>query len=262
MFLQSPNDVNTAPKRIISLVPSITELLHHLGLEEETVGITKFCIHPDEWFRSKARIGGTKTIHLEKVKELQPDLIIASKEENIKEQVEALAKEHPVWLTDVNNLEDALEMIIHTGKLTGRLPAAEKLVEQINEQFLAIQPLAAKNGKLRTAYLIWKDPYMAAGTNTYINSMLRFAGFTNAFAHLTRYPEVSIEAMKASECQLVLLSSEPYPFSQKHINELQLQLPGVKILLVDGEIFSWYGNHLLKAPSYFEKLSDSLVNSE
>lgn len=262
MFLQSPKKLNAIPRRIVSLVPSITELLHYLGLEEETVGITRFCIHPEEWFRSKTRIGGTKTIDLEKVKGLQPDLIIASKEENIKEQVEVLAKDFPVWLTDVNNLEDALEMIINTGNLTGKLPESEKLVKKINEKFLGIQPLAAKNGKLSTAYLIWKDPYMAAGLNTYINSMLRFAGFTNAFAHLPRYPEVTVEAIKASECQLLLLSSEPYPFKQKHIDELQLQLPEVKILLVDGEMFSWYGSHLLEVPEYFAKLFTLVVNSE
>jgi ABC-type Fe3+-hydroxamate transport system substrate-binding protein len=261
MFLSSTEYSNSIPKRIISLVPSITELLNHLGLEEETVGITKFCVHPEEWFRSKTRIGGTKTIDITKVKELKPDLIIASKEENIKEQVEALAKDFPVWLTDVNNLEDALEMIRNAGKLTGRLPEAEKLLKEINEKFLAIQPLAAKNEKLRTTYLIWKDPYMAAGLNTYINSMLRFAGFINAFAHLTRYPEVTIEPIKASECQLLLLSSEPYPFKQTHIDELQLQLPEVKILLVDGEMFSWYGSHLLEVPGYFESLN-VLVNSE
>jgi len=258
MFLSSTEYFKSIPNRIISLVPSITELLHHLGLEEETVGITKFCVHPEEWFRGKTRIGGTKTIDINKVKELKPDLIIASKEENIKGQVEALAKDFPVWLTDVNNLEDALEMIRNTGKLTGRLPEAEKLVNEINEKFLAIQPLAAKNDKIRTAYLIWKDPYMAAGLNTYINSMLRFAGFINAFAHLTRYPEVTIEAIKASECQLLLLSSEPYPFKQKHIDELQSQLPEVKILLADGEMFSWYGSHLLEVPGYFGRLYESM----
>jgi len=261
MFLSSTEYFKSIPNRIISLVPSITELLHHLGLEEETVGITKFCVHPEEWFRGKTRIGGTKTIDINKVKELKPDLIIASREENIKGQVEALAKDFPVWLTDVNNLEDALEMIRNTGKLTGRLPEAEKLVNEINEKFLGIQPLSAKNDKIRAAYLIWKDPYMAAGLNTYINSMLRFAGFINAFAHLTRYPEVTIEAIKASECQLLLLSSEPYPFKQEHIDELQLQLPEVKILLADGEMFSWYGSHLLEVPGYFGRLH-SLVNGE
>src|SRR4051812_42104384 len=109
-----------APKRIVSVVPSQTELLYHLGLNEEVLGITKFCIHPQEWFRSKTRVGGTKTLNLETIRQLQPDLILANKEENEKDQIEALANEFPVWVTDVTNLNEAVQMIAAIGKLTGK----------------------------------------------------------------------------------------------------------------------------------------------
>ena len=120
MILQSTSGINYIPKRIISLVPSQTELLHYLGLEQETVGITKFCVHPKEWFNTKTRVGGTKAIKKDIIQQLQPDLIIANKEENVKEQVEDLAKDHPVWVTDVNDLESALQMINDIGELTGK----------------------------------------------------------------------------------------------------------------------------------------------
>ena len=107
-------------RRIISLVPSQTELLYDLGLEEEVVGITKFCVHPPEWFQSKARVGGTKTIHFEKIKALQPDLIIGNKEENEREQIEALAECFPVWMSDIATLEDALDMMLRVGALVDR----------------------------------------------------------------------------------------------------------------------------------------------
>ena len=123
------------PKRIVSLVPSQTELLYDLGLNEEVVGITKFCVHPDRWFKTKTRIGGTKQLQIEKIKELKPDLIIASKEENVKEQIEELAKDFPVWISDVNNLEDALKMIGSIGELLQKQIQAQNLVNQIKLGF-------------------------------------------------------------------------------------------------------------------------------
>lgn len=244
-------EIQSSPKRIISLVPSQTELLHDLGLEEEVIGITKFCLHPQKWFKEKTRIGGTKQVHIEKLKALHPDLILANKEENVKEQIEELAKDFPVWISDVNTLEDAYEMIASIGEITGIKETAETLITRIKTNFTELQ---TTNHQLQTCYLIWKDPYMTIGGDTFIHHLLEKAGFQNVFANATRYPVISIEDLQNANCQLLLLSSEPFPFKQKHADELQPFLPNTKIILVDGEMFSWYGSRLLYAPAYFQSL--------
>jgi ABC-type Fe3+-hydroxamate transport system substrate-binding protein len=248
-------EINKRPQRIVSLVPSQTELLADLGLETEVIGITKFCIHPDNWFRNKKRVGGTKQVKRDIIHQLQPDLIIANKEENVKEQIEGLAKQYPVWISDINNLADALLMIREIGSITGKEIAAEHIVTQINDKFSS---LTAPGYRPKTCYLIWKDPYMTVGSDTFIHSMLQTAGFENIFSDQKRYPEISINDLKNDTCEVLLLSSEPFPFKQKHIDELQQQLPHTQIILVDGEMFSWYGSRLLKAPSYFAELRNQL----
>lgn len=241
------------PARIISLVPSQTELLADLGLEEEVIGITKFCVHPGAWFRNKTRIGGTKTVNIELVKRLQPDLIIANKEENVKEQITALEKIAPVWVSDINTIEDALLMIESIGRITNKNVAAKKITEEINESLrqLSLQP----KKKIRTAYLIWKDPYMAAGGDTFISDVMQRSGFENVLFDIPRYPVITPEILLEKNTELLLLSSEPYPFKQKHIDELQSQLPATKIICVDGEMFSWYGSRMRYLASYVLSLT-------
>jgi ABC-type Fe3+-hydroxamate transport system substrate-binding protein len=251
MILQSVTQLPFIPKRIVSLVPSQTELLHYLGLEAETVGITKFCIHPKEWFDTKTRIGGTKTIDIKRILELKPDLIIANKEENVKEQVDELAKHFNVWVTDVNNVADALQMINDIGTLTGKINAAQKLVTAIQQGFAKLQ---TSTHKLKTCYLIWKEPYMTVGGDTFIHDILQQCGLQNMFAGQIRYPEVSLEVLQNIKPQLIILSSEPFPFKQKHIDELQQQLPGTVIILANGEMFSWYGSRMLLIPQYLNTL--------
>ena len=241
---------------IISLVPSLTELLFDLGLGDDVTGITKFCVHPNEWFRSKIKIGGTKTIDVEKVKSLRPSLIIANKEENVQSQVEALS-DFPVWLTDVNNFEDALQMIRDIGHITGRSEKADKLVGDIKESFSVIK---TNSNPAQVVYLIWKDPYMTIGGDTFISDMLTRTGMRNVFENRSRYPEVSIDEIRNSGCDLLLLSSEPYPFKQKHADELTQLLPKIKIKIVDGEMFSWYGSRLLKAAAYLKNLQAGFLS--
>ena len=264
MILQSASQLSYLPKKIVSLVPSQTELLHYFNLEQETIGITKFCVHPKSWFKTKTRVGGTKTINLTKIKELQPDLIIANKEENVQDQIEELASEFPVWVTDVNNLEEAIKMIRDIAKLTNKEKEATLLSKEIETGFdnlshkpktkNPVRPGHPGGHKPKTAYLIWQKPYMTIGGDTFIHDMLLQCGFQNIFAHKIRYPQVTIEELHNANCQLLLLSTEPYPFKQKHIDELQVQLPDTKIILADGEFFSWYGSRLLMAPSYFKQL--------
>lgn len=244
--------------RIICLVPSVTELLYDLGLDKEVVGITKFCVHPNEWFRTKTRIGGTKNVDIEKARSLQPDLIIAGKEENIKEQVEALALFCPVYVSDVKTLQDAIVMILDLGELTRKQEPATLLSQKVLNGF---DRLVKLDPPVKCCYLIWQRPYMVAGGDTFINDMLRRCGFENVFSSSDRYPAITAENILESGCELVLLSSEPFPFSKKHIHQLGIELevlrPGSRIprlKLVDGEMFSWYGSRLLHAPACFYEL--------
>jgi ABC-type Fe3+-hydroxamate transport system substrate-binding protein len=237
------------PERIVSLVPSQTELLYDLGLDKQVVGITKFCVHPQSWYRSKERVGGTKNIHIETVRALQPDLIIANKEENIQEQVEALRAIAPVWTSDVSTLEDALDMIRTIGLITGKADIAESISRRIGQDIHDISLLPPGAG-LRTAYLIWQKPWMTIGGDTFISNILHKAGFHNVFSDMTRYPEIRPEDIRDRNTQLVLLSSEPYPFRAQHVAGLSKVLPGIQIRLADGEMFSWYGSRLLHLKAY------------
>lgn len=240
-----------APQRIISLVPSQTELLFDLGLGDRVVGITKFCIHPEEWFRAKPRVGGTKKVDIEQVRALRPDLIIGNKEENAQADIEALEREFPVWMSDVNDLNGAISMIRAFGELTQTARTAERIVQDIEAAFHALQPLATP---LAAAYFIWKDPWMLAGRSTFIGDMLRRCGFFLAHMVDERYPVMTENRLRELNPSIALLSSEPFPFREKHISAVGQLLPGATVHLVDGEMFSWYGSRLRYAPAYFKEI--------
>jgi ABC-type Fe3+-hydroxamate transport system substrate-binding protein len=243
------------PSKIISLVPSQTELLYDLDLGNSVIGITKFCVHPREWFSSKTRVGGTKQLNIKMIHQLAPDLIIANKEENRKEQIEELAGDYPVWVSNIQSLTDALQMIREIGLITKSTNKAAELITLICNRFLDLaQKLQILNPELPTAYFIWKNPYMAAGADTFISHMMKHCGFKNIFEDTDRYPETSITNIRDRGCRLLLLSSEPFPFKEKDLGELTRQLPDTKIMLVDGELFSWYGSRLKYMPAYFEKI--------
>jgi ABC-type Fe3+-hydroxamate transport system substrate-binding protein len=239
------------PRRIVSLVPSQTELLFDLGLGERVVGVTKFCIHPAEARTKATVIGGTKNFDFKKIAALKPDLIIGNKEENYQVGIEQLAAVYPTWLSDISNLPEALDMIRRVGFITGAKDKADALATQTEASFAA---LAIGAASVSVAYFIWQKPYMVAATGTFIDDMLRRAGFTNAFAGLARYPEITPEQLAAAAPQRILLSSEPYPFGEKHMAEFQQICPAAKIEIVDGELFSWYGSRLLQSAAYFSQL--------
>ncbi|MBI3720406.1 MAG: ABC transporter substrate-binding protein [Sphingobacteriales bacterium] len=244
----------TLAKKIISTVPSQTELLFDLGLDEKVIGITKFCIHPNEWFKTKTRIGGTKTLNIELIRQLNPDIIFANKEENTEEQIKILCKEFPVYISDIKNLDEAIKMIGDIGRITGKENEAAAIVTKIKLGFDKLKP----GRKIKTAYLIWQKPYMSAGNDTFINDMMSRCGFKNVLASKLRYPETTIDKLNESGCELLLLSSEPFPFKEQHIDEIRTAGLKGEIKLVDGEMFSWYGSRLLKAPEYFQQLIGSL----
>jgi len=248
----------TFPQRIISLVPSQTELLFELGLETCIAGITKFCVHPETAHRSLTKVGGTKKIHIDTIRRLAPDLIIANKEENTREDIELLDKDYPVWISDVNDFASALSMIHAIGLITGTESKAAELTYEIISGFKAleesIEHFEIRKKKLNTAYLIWQNPFMTAGRDTFIHAMIEKCGLINAFEDQVRYPVTSLEEIMARRCDLLLLSSEPFPFSDKHKSGFEKSLHGVKIICVDGEMFSWYGSRMKLAPSYFNSL--------
>lgn len=242
--------VPASPQRIISLVPSQTELLYHLGLGDRVVGITKFCVHPQNWRTEKTIVGGTKQHHLERIEALKPDLIIGNKEENEKDAIEQLGLRYPVWMSDIATLDDALLMIKQVGGLVNKASEAEVIADSIQRSFAGIQQSLPKTSAL---YLIWKGPYMAAGKGTFIDVMMDCSGYENCIRE-SRYPSLTLDEIKDLNPESILLSSEPYPFKGQHIDELREVLPNTKIQLVDGELFSWYGSRLLKSADYFERI--------
>lgn len=250
----------TSPKRIISLVPSQTELLYDLGLEENIIGITKFCVHPYHLKSTKEIIGGTKNVKFDKIKALQPDIIIANKEENTLEIVEELSKICPVWVTDIVTIEDNLKMINDFGQLFNKRTEAQKISDKIN--FAYADFVAFMNDKpfQRAAYFIWANPYMVAGNNTFINEMLKLNKFENIYENREeRYPEIIIQKMRIQgDPDYVFLSSEPFPFNDEHAFELGRFTHHAKTVFVDGEMFSWYGSRILKAFDYFKLLQSKI----
>lgn len=251
--------LSTTPKRIISLVPSLTELLCDLDLETSLVGITKFCVHPSHLRAKIPIVGGTKQIHYNRIKDLQPDIIICNKEENTPEIIQELEQFAPVHISDINNIEDCLEIIDMYGNLFEIQVKAHTIISKIRIKQNDFKFFCNGRPKHSVAYFIWKDPWMVVGRNTFINSMLGVNNFTNVFENHSRYPEIVMNKLY-SETELVLLSSEPYPFKEAHIKILQPTFPNAKIFIVDGEMFSWYGSRLIKAFDYYKKLHEQLNN--
>lgn len=250
-----PLPYTNSPKRIISLVPSQTELLYTFGMDEYVVGITKFCVHPPEWKQSKSIVGGTKQLHIEKIKTLSPDLIIANKEENVREQIETISHIAPVWVTEVNHLEDALCMIHEMGEICRKKVLANQCTTNIQNNFSLLKPLQPRK---KAAYIIWKQPLMVAASQTFIHEMLMLCGFINVFENKQRYPAITEKELITTAPELILLSSEPYPFQEKHIHYFQQMLPHSTIILIDGEMFSWYGSRLLYSADYFKTLIENI----
>jgi ABC-type Fe3+-hydroxamate transport system substrate-binding protein len=242
------------PLRIVSLVPSQTELLFDLGLHKQLEGVTKFCVHPPNARHKASVIGGTKKFDFVKIRAAQPDLIIGNKEENHQEGIEELAQHYPVWMSNVTDLPEALDMIRRIGAITSKGHLAEPLAAAIGGMFAQLEPPPTL---VPAAYFIWRKPYMVAASGTFIDDMLRRAGFANVFAHLGRYPEVTPAQLAKAAPARIFLSSEPYPFKEKHVAEMQEICPAAKVQLVDGELFSWYGSRLLLSAAYFQTLQSA-----
>lgn len=242
------------PARIISLVPSQTEFLFDLGLDEEIVGITKFCVHPEEKCKEKVRIGGTKHFNYEIIDQLCPDLIIGNKEENYKEGIEKLKEKYAVWMSDIATLEQALEMMHKLGLLLNKQGKATEIINNIRNQFKNLSLSVNK----KALYLIWKKPYMSAGRDTFIHEMMLRCGFDNVLKEQVRYPQLTEKEIERLNPDIILLSSEPYPFKERHVKEFQEICPESDIAIVDGELFSWYGSRLQYSAAYFKEIAEKV----
>lgn len=243
-------ELTEPPQRIISLVPSQTELLFDLGLEDRVIGITKFCVHPAHWRKSKTIIGGTKNFQLERIVQLRPDLVIGNKEENYPEGIATLQQHFPLWMSDIVLFEDAISMISSISILTGCQERGVEIIKGIQNAFehLKLMP------KTRTLYLMWRKPWMGAGGRTFIHSMMQKIGLVNVLDKEERYPELSTGRIKDLNPSLILLSTEPFSFSEKHTEEVLAIIPGARVVLVDGEMFSWYGSRMALAPAYINSM--------
>jgi ABC-type Fe3+-hydroxamate transport system substrate-binding protein len=246
--------------RIVSLVPSQTELLYDLGLEDSIVGITKFCVHPVHFKATKTIVGGTKNIKFDKIKALQPDIIICNKEENTKEIVEELSAICPVWVTDIYTVEDNVQMISDFGQLFNKRTEAQKWIDKINFSYQDFKQFIEDKPNKKAAYFIWANPYMVAGNNTFINELLQLNRFENIYQEKEgRYPEIELKKIRLEgDPDYVFLSSEPFPFKDEHAFEIGCFTHHAKTVFVDGEMFSWYGSRLLKAFAYFKVLHDKI----
>jgi ABC-type Fe3+-hydroxamate transport system substrate-binding protein len=251
-------EISGFPKKIISTVPSQTELLAYFGLDDSVIGITKFCIHPEKWFRTKKRVGGTKSLNIELILKLKPDLIIANKEENDKAHIELLQAHFPVWLSDIKTLENAFEMITSLGEILNCNEKATALQNKLSSNFNEFKNIHSCV-RPKVAYVIWNNPIMVTGRDTFINEMLLSAGFENIFSDKDRYPVTTENELNNLAPDFIFLSSEPFPFKEKHIKHFEKNCTNSKAILVDGELFSWYGSRLLLSVDYFKKLRNELL---
>jgi len=245
--------IEQPPKKIVSLVPSITELLFDLGLEGQISGRTKFCIHPEDKVKHVPTIGGVMGLDYHKLKEIGPDLILASKEENGMNEINEIANDFPVWVCNINNLEDALAMIRSIGEMCQVNKNAEKMEQDILQEFKKLDEIP--EGVVKGAYIVWKNPLYTINQNTFIHDMLRRIGVENVFAGKEEsYPKILEEELQKKNTDYIFLPSEPYNFTEREAREFRKKFPKTEVRRVDGEYFAWYGSHLLKAPSYFKQI--------
>ncbi len=251
--------LDAAAKRVVSLVPSITKSVCDLGAEHQLIGVTKFCVHPAHIRQTTMRIGGTKNANIERITALNPDLILANKEENTLADVAALRNIAPVFVTDVKNRFDSNRMLENFGVLLGKRVEAAKWIAKINQRLSEFQDKSREIENDKVLYLIWKNPWMSVGGDTYIDEMLRLAGFQNVCHHLSRYPEIVMPLLRKDyDPDYVFLSSEPYPFSDTEAFEVGRYTHHAKTVFVDGEMFSWFGTGLHAALDYFDLLHSKI----
>jgi ABC-type Fe3+-hydroxamate transport system substrate-binding protein len=233
------------PSRIVSLVPSLTEALFAFGVGEKVVGRTRYCLWPPRAVGKIPTVGGTKKIDVRRVLELEPDLVVAIKEENSRENVEKLEESGvPVFVGAPENVEGAIELLRELAERV-EAPRAAAVLDSIERVYGRLRNSAGRTKARRVFVPIWKNPYMSVGSDTYVHDVLKTCGGENICGDVTRYPVVTLEEIEAAQPEVVLLPDEPYPFSAEDLPEFySLDIPAVRedrIQLVDGKLLTWYG---------------------
>lgn len=250
------------PQRIVSLIPSTTELLCALGLAEALVGVTVYCVEPRDIVRGKTRVGGEKDPDLAVIRRLAPDLVVANIEENRLEDVAALrAAGVPVWVTWPRTVAEALTMIRDLGEVTGAHERARALLDTLEPLYARARERAATRRPVPVFYPIWRQPWMTIGADTYVHDLLATCGGANVFGDRTRYPTVALDEVAARAPEVILLPDEPFRFRRAHLADFEPYptvpaVRGHRIHLVDGKPFSWHGPRLAEA---LTKLPDFLT---
>jgi ABC-type Fe3+-hydroxamate transport system substrate-binding protein len=248
----------TGAVRIVSLVPSITELVCDLGLTDRLVGRTGFCSHPREVVRRIPKVGGTKDVDLEKLVALAPTHLIVNVDENRRETVAALREHVPhIIVTHPLAPEDNVALYRLLGVMFGVEAAALALAQQLESALEQARQAARQWPRERVLYLIWRNPWMTVGRDTYISRTLAAVGWDTVPEHTaTRYPEVRLDSATLHDVDIVLLSTEPYLFRERHVAELAAlpALAGRRLMLVDGEMTSWYGSRAIAGLRYLVRL--------
>ena len=241
-----------AQPRIVCLVPSITELLCDLGLSDQLVGRTGFCIHPWETVKTIPKVGGTKDLKFDRIRALEPTHVIVNVDENRKEDADALAEFIPnVVVTHPLSPRDNLDLYRQMGEAFGVEAEAEKLCGEFEAAYE--RATAGVGEKQRVLYLIWRDPWMTISPETYISQTLSLFGWeTIPRETAERYPQVDIGTC---EVDRVLLSSEPFHFKEHHVEEVEALVPGAKVSLIDGEMTSWYGSRAIRGLDYLARFT-------
>ena len=261
-------DLPRAPRRIVSLVPSITETLCALGLADALVGVTVYCVEPREVVATKTRIGGEKNPDLEKIRALEPDLVLANIEENLRDHVETLRSwSIPVWVTYPRTVAEGIRLIAELGWVTGTEARASDVVGEIEPLYARVVAAAARRPPVAVFYPIWRGPYMTINRDTYIHDMLRVCGARNVFADRPeRYPTVTLDEVATQRPAVILLPDEPFRFRRAHVADFAgyAEVPAVRdgrIHLVDGKPFSWHGPRIAEALRILPALLDPAATS-
>jgi ABC-type Fe3+-hydroxamate transport system substrate-binding protein len=257
-------ELSATPRRIVSLIPSTTELLCALGLAEALVGVTVYCVEPRDVVRGKTRVGGEKDPDIAAIRTLAPDLVVANVEENRREDVDALrAAGIPVWVTFPRTVAEGLAMIGDLGEVTGARAPARALLDALEPLYERARSRAARRAPVSVFYPIWRRPWMTIGGDTYVHDLLATCGGANVFADHTRYPTVTLDEMAAKAPDIILLPDEPFRFRRAHLADFDAYpavpaVRGRRIHLVDGKLFSWHGPRLSDA---LTKLPDLLAGT-
>ncbi len=242
------------PRRIVSLIPSITETLFALGLGDAVVGCTVYCTHPPEGVAGKVRVGGEKNPKLDVIRDLAPDLVVANVEENVREHVDTLrAWGIPVYVTYPRTVTEAIRLVRDLGQLTGAGERAAEIADALDVRLEETRARRIGRRSVRVFCPIWRKPYMTINADTYVHDMLAACGGENVFAAMpTRYPQVTLADVARARPEVILLPDEPYRFRRAHIADFSAhpEIPALRdgrVHLVDGKLLSWYGPRIGEA---------------